>query len=420
MVREVSTLDRRVVVTGIGVVSPIGIGKENFWQALINGESGIDTITRFDASSYDSQIAGEVKDFNCDDYLPRKDARRMDRFSQFAVSASIMAFQDSQLNMEKLNHERSGVILGSGIGGIFTFEEQHEVLMNRGPQKVSPFFIPMMIVNMGAANVAIHLGLKGPNSCVSTACEASTHAIGEAFRILQRGDADLMVAVGSEASITPLALAGFCAMKALSTYNQQPKKASRPFDKNRDGFVMAEGAAALILETKESAERRGAPIYAELKGYGASCDAYHITAPDPEGEGAARSMLYAIRDAGLQIEDIDYINAHGTSTPLNDKMESLAIKKVFAERAYQLKISSTKSMTGHLLGAAGAMEAAATILGIFHHTIHPTINLEEKDEDCDLDYVPQKAQKMEIRNAISNSFGFGGHNGSLVFGQYKE
>lgn len=412
-------MNRRVLITGIGVISPVGIGKEKFWQALINGQSGIDTIKKFDVSSYDSQIAGEVKGFNGDDYLPRKDARRMDRFSQFAVSASIMAFQDSQINLDKLNHERSGVILGSGIGGISTFEEQHEVLMSRGPQKVSPFFIPMMIVNMGAANVAIQLGLKGPSSCVSTACEASTHAIGEAFRIIQRGDADLMVAVGSEASITPLALAGFCAMKALSTHNQEPKKASRPFDKNRDGFVMAEGAAALILETKESAERRGAPIYAELKGYGASCDAYHITAPDPEGEGAARSMLNAINDAGLQIDDIDYINAHGTSTPLNDKMESLAVKKVFAEKAYQLKISSTKSMTGHLLGAAGAMEAAATVLGIYHHIIHPTINLEEKDEDCDLDYVPQKAQKMEIRNAISNSFGFGGHNGSLIFSQYK-
>ena len=412
-------MNRRVLITGIGVISPVGIGKEKFWQALINGQSGIDTIKKFDVSSYDSQIAGEVKGFNGDDYLPRKDARRMDRFSQFAVSASIMAFQDSQINLDKLNHERSGVILGSGIGGISTFEEQHEILMSRGPQKVSPFFIPMMIVNMGAANVAIQLGLKGPSSCVSTACEASTHAIGEAFRIIQRGDADLMVAVGSEASITPLALAGFCAMKALSTHNQEPKKASRPFDKNRDGFVMAEGAAALILETKESAERRGAPIYAELKGYGASCDAYHITAPDPEGEGAARSMLNAINDAGLQIDDIDYINAHGTSTPLNDKMESLAVKKVFAEKAYQLKISSTKSMTGHLLGAAGAMEAAATVLGIYHHIIHPTINLEEKDEDCDLDYVPQKAQKMEIRNAISNSFGFGGHNGSLIFSQYK-
>jgi 3-oxoacyl-[acyl-carrier-protein] synthase II len=272
---------------------------------------------------------------------------------------------------------------------------------------------------MGAANVAIQLGLKGPNSCVSTACEASTHAIGEAFRIIQRGDADLMVAVGSEASITPLALAGFCAMKALSTQNQEPQKASRPFDKKRDGFVMAEGAAALILESEESALRRGARIYAEIRGYGASCDAYHITAPDPEGDGAARSMSNAILDAGLTIDDIDYINAHGTSTPLNDKMESLAIKKVFGEKAYRLKISSTKSMTGHLLGAAGALEAAATVLAISEGIIHPTINYQEKDEECDLDYVPNVAQKIIIRNAISNSFGFGGHNGSLVFGRYE-
>ena len=413
-------MNRRVFVTGIGVVSPVGSGKEKFWNALIHGQSGIDSIKRFDSSLFDSQIAGEVKDFNSDDYLPRKDARRMDRFSQFAVSASIMAFQDSQINLKSLNQERSGVILGSGIGGINTFEEQHEVLMNRGPQKVSPFFIPMMIVNMGAANVAIQLGLKGPNSCVSTACEASTHAIGEAYRIIQRGDADLMVAVGSEASITPLALAGFCAMKALSTRNQEPQKASRPFDRNRDGFVMAEGAAALILESEEATIKRGARVYAEVKGYGASCDAYHITAPDPEGEGAARSMVYAIHDAGLTIDDIDYINAHGTSTPLNDKMESLAIKKVFAEKAYGLKISSTKSMTGHLLGAAGVLEAAATVMGIYEGIVHPTINYEEKDEDCDLDYIPNIARKMTIHNAISNSFGFGGHNGSLVFGKYEE
>jgi len=412
-------LNRKVFITGIGVISPVGCGKEKFWQALINGQSGIDTIQSFDISSYDSQIAGEVKDFNSDDYLPRKDARRMDRFSQFAVSASLMAIQDSNINLESLDRERSGVILGSGIGGIHTFEEQHNILMNRGPQKVGPFFIPMMIVNMGAANVAIQLGLKGPNSCVSTACEASTHAIGEAFRIIQRGDADLMVAVGSEASITPLALAGFCAMKALSTQNQEPQKASRPFDKKRDGFVMAEGAAALILESEETALRRGARIYAEIRGYGASCDAYHITAPDPEGDGAARSMSNAILDAGLTIDDIDYINAHGTSTPLNDKMESLAIKKVFGEKAYRLKISSTKSMTGHLLGAAGALEAAATILAISEGIIHPTINYQEKDEECDLDYVPNIAQKIIIRNAISNSFGFGGHNGSLVFGQYE-
>ena len=412
-------MNRKVFITGIGVISPVGCGKEKFWQALINGQSGIDTIQSFDISSYDSQIAGEVKDFNSDDYLPRKDARRMDRFSQFAVSASLMAIQDSNINLEWLDRERSGVILGSGIGGIHTFEEQHNILMNRGPQKVGPFFIPMMIVNMGAANVAIQLGLKGPNSCVSTACEASTHAIGEAFRIIQRGDADLMVAVGSEASITPLALAGFCAMKALSTQNQEPQKASRPFDKKRDGFVMAEGAAALILESEETALRRGARIYAEIRGYGASCDAYHITAPDPEGDGAARSMSNAILDAGLTIDDIDYINAHGTSTPLNDKMESLAIKKVFGEKAYRLKISSTKSMTGHLLGAAGALEAAATILAISEGIIHPTINYQEKDEECDLDYVPNIAQKIIIRNAISNSFGFGGHNGSLVFGRYE-
>lgn len=412
-------MNRKVFITGIGVISPVGCGKEKFWQALINGQSGIDTIQSFDISSYDSQIAGEVKDFNSDDYLPRKDARRMDRFSQFAVSASLMAIQDSNINLESLDRERSGVILGSGIGGIHTFEEQHNILMNRGPQKVGPFFIPMMIVNMGAANVAIQLGLKGPNSCVSTACEASTHAIGEAFRIIQRGDADLMVAVGSEASITPLALAGFCAMKALSTQNQEPQEASRPFDKKRDGFVMAEGAAALILESEETALRRGARIYAEIRGYGASCDAYHITAPDPEGYGAARSMSNAILDAGLTIDDIDYINAHGTSTPLNDKMESLAIKKVFGEKAYRLKISSTKSMTGHLLGAAGALEAAATILAISEGIIHPTINYQEKDEECDLDYVPNIAQKIIIRNAISNSFGFGGHNGSLVFGQYE-
>ena len=412
-------MNRKVFITGIGVISPVGCGKEKFWQALINGQSGIDTIQSFDISSYDSQIAGEVKDFNSDDYLPRKDARRMDRFSQFAVSASLMAIQDSNINLEWLDRERSGVILGSGIGGIHTFEEQHNILMNRGPQKVGPFFIPMMIVNMGAANVAIQLGLKGPNSCVSTACEASTHAIGEAFRIIQRGDADLMVAVGSEASITPLALAGFCAMKALSTQNQEPQKASRPFDKKRDGFVMAEGAAALILESEATALRRGARIYAEIRGYGASCDAYHITAPDPEGDGAARSMSNAILDAGLTIDDIDYINAHGTSTPLNDKMESLAIKKVFGEKAYRLKISSTKSMTGHLLGAAGALEAAATVLAISEGVIHPTINYQEKDEECDLDYVPNIAQKIIIRNAISNSFGFGGHNGSLVFGQYE-
>jgi len=413
-------VERKVVVTGIGVISPVGSGKDTFWQSLIEGKSGIDRIKSFDPHDFDSQVAGEVKDFDPEDFLPRKEYRRMDRFSQFAVCASLMAMEDASISLENLDRERAGVILGSGIGGIQTFEDQHQVLLTKGPGKVSAFFIPMMIVNMGAANVAIQLKLKGPNSCVSTACEASTHALGEALRIIQRGDADLMVAVGAEASITPLALAGFCAMKALSTHNDDPAKASRPFDRTRDGFVMAEGAAALILEEEERAKKRGAWIYAELKGYGSTCDAYHITAPDPEGEGAARSMKLAIEDACLALEDIDYINAHGTSTPLNDKVETLAIKKLFGERAYQIKISSTKSMTGHLLGGAGALEGAATVLAIYNSIIPPTINLDEKDPECDLDYTPHHALPLKIRNALSNSFGFGGHNGTLVFSRYGE
>jgi len=411
-------VERKVVVTGIGVISPVGSGKDKFWQSLIGGKSGIDRISSFDPSAFDSQVAGEVKDFDPEDFLPRREYRKMDRFSQFAVCASIMAMQDADLTPESMDEERAGVILGSGIGGIQTFEDQHQVLLNKGPGKISAFFIPMMIVNMGAANVAIQLKLKGPSSCVSTACEASTHALGEALRIIQRREADLMVVVGAEASITPLALAGFCAMKALSTHNDEPSRASRPFDRTRDGFVMAEGAAALILEEEERAKKRGARIYAELKGYGSTCDAYHITAPDPEGEGAARSMKVAIEDARLTIEDIDYINAHGTSTPLNDKVETMAIKKVFGERAYQIKISSTKSMTGHLLGGAGALEGAATVLSIYHGIIPPTINLQERDPDCDLDYTPDVAFPLKIRNALSNSFGFGGHNGTLVFSSY--
>jgi 3-oxoacyl-[acyl-carrier-protein] synthase II len=413
-------VERKVVVTGIGVISPVGSGKDKFWQSLIEGKSGIDRIKSFDPGDFDSQVAGEVKDFDPENFLPRKEYRRMDRFSQFAVCASLMAMEDASISLENLDRERAGVILGSGIGGIQTFEDQHQVLLTKGPGKVSAFFIPMMIVNMGAANVAIQLKLKGPNSCVSTACEASTHALGEALRIIQRGEADLMVAVGAEASITPLALAGFCAMKALSTHNGDPAKASRPFDRTRDGFVMAEGAAALILEEEERAKKRGARIYAELKGYGSTCDAYHITAPDPEGEGATRSMKLAIEDAHLTPEDIDYINAHGTSTPLNDKVETLAIKKLFGERAYQIKISSTKSMTGHLLGGAGALEGAATVLAIYNNIIPPTINLEEKDPECDLDYTPHHAFPLKIRNALSNSFGFGGHNGTLVFSRYGE
>ncbi|MCD6156630.1 MAG: beta-ketoacyl-ACP synthase II [Candidatus Atribacteria bacterium] len=411
---------RKVVVTGLGVISPVGTGKEKFWQALLEGRSGIKRIEAFDPSDFDSQIAGEVRDFDVEKFLSRKEARRMDRFSQFAVCASMMAIEDAGLDVTRIDRNLIGVILGSGIGGIKTFEDQHKVLLEKGPSKVSPFFIPMMIVNMGAANIAIQLGLKGPNSCVSTACEASTHALGEALRIIQLGEADWMLAVGAEASITPISLAGFCAMKALSVRNDEPEKASRPFDRDRDGFVMAEGAAAILLEAEEVARKRGARIYAELKGYASTCDAYHITAPDPEGSGAARAMLLAMRDAGIGPEEVDYINAHGTSTPLNDRMESLAIKRAFGERAYSLKISSIKSMVGHLLGAAGAVEAAATALAIYHGVVPPTINFENPDPECDLDYTPQKSVECSIRNALSNSFGFGGHNGALVFGRYGE
>lgn len=413
-------MKRRVVVTGLGVISPVGTGKDNFWQALLEGRSGIKRIEAFDPTDFDSQIAGEVRDFDPDKFLSRKEARRMDRFSQFAVCASMMALEDAGLDVTRIDRNLIGVILGSGIGGIKTFEEQHRTLLEKGPSKVSPFFIPMMIVNMGAANVAIQLGLKGPNSCVSTACEASTHALGEALRIIQLGEADWMIAVGAEASITPISLAGFCAMKALSMRNHEPEKASRPFDRDRDGFVMAEGAAALLLEAEEVAKKRGARIYAELKGYASTCDAYHITAPDPEGSGAARAMLCAMQDAGINPQDVDYINAHGTSTPLNDRMETLAIKRAFGEHAYSLKISSIKSMVGHLLGAAGAIEAAATVLSVYHGVIPPTINLENPDPECDLDYTPQKSVAHPIRHALSNSFGFGGHNGTLVFGRYGE
>lgn len=413
-------MKRKVVVTGLGLISPVGTGKEKFWQALLEGRSGIKRIEAFDPSDFDSQIAGEVRDFDVEKFLSRKEARRMDRFSQFAVCASMMAIEDAGLDVTRVDRNLIGVILGSGIGGIKTFEDQHKVLLEKGPSKVSPFFIPMMIVNMGAANVAIQLGLRGPNSCVSTACEASTHALGEALRIIQLGEADWMIAVGAEASITPISLAGFCAMKALSVRNDEPERASRPFDRDRDGFVMAEGAAALLLEAEEVARKRGARIYAELKGYASTCDAYHITAPDPEGSGAARAMLLALQDAGIGPEEVDYINAHGTSTPLNDRMETLAIKLAFGEHAYSLKISSIKSMVGHLLGAAGAIEAAATVLAVYHGIIPPTINLENPDPECDLDYTPQKSVECSIRNALSNSFGFGGHNGTLVFGRYGE
>ncbi len=411
---------KRVVVTGLGVISPVGSGKEKFWENLIAGNSGIGPITKFDASEMPTRIAGEVKDFNVLDFIDKKEARRMDLFTQYAVSAAKMAVNDSKLDLEKVDLTRVGVILGSGIGGISTLEEQHKVLLEKGPSRVSPFMTPMMIVNMAAGQISIHLGAKGPNFTVVTACASGTNAIGDAFKYIQRGDADIVLTGGTESSITPLSFAGFCSMKALSTRNDEPTKASRPFDKKRDGFVMGEGSAILVLESLEHALKRNAPIYAEVLGYAATADAHHITAPAPDGEGAARAMALAIQDAQIKPSDIDYINAHGTSTELNDKYETLAIKEVFGEASKNVLISSTKSMTGHLLGAAGAIELAAVCLAIKDDIVPPTINYEYPDPDCDLDYVPNKARKKVINYAMSNSLGFGGHNASIVLSKFKE
>ncbi len=411
---------KRVVVTGLGVISPVGSGKEKFWENLIAGNSGIGPITKFDASEMPTRIAGEVKDFNVLDFIDKKEARRMDLFTQYAVSAAKMAVNDSKLDLEKVDLTRVGVILGSGIGGISTLEEQHKVLLEKGPSRVSPFMTPMMIVNMAAGQISIHLGAKGPNFTVVTACASGTNAIGDAFKYIQRGDADIVLTGGTESSITPLSFAGFCSMKALSTRNDEPTKASRPFDKKRDGFVMGEGSAILVLESLEHALKRNAPIYAEVLGYAATADAHHITAPAPDGEGAARAMALAIQDAQIKPSDIDYINAHGTSTELNDKYETLAIKDVFGEASKNVLISSTKSMTGHLLGAAGAIELAAVCLAIKDDIVPPTINYEYPDPDCDLDYVPNKARKKVINYAMSNSLGFGGHNASIVLSKFKE
>lgn len=413
-------MSKRVVVTGMGVISPIGNSLDEFWSSLINGETGIDQISSFDASEIRTQIAAEVKDFSPADFgLDRKEARRMDKYAQFAVAASNLAVEDSGLDVEEIA-ERVGVLVGSGIGGIETFEEQHERLMERGPNRVSPFLIPMMISNMAAGQVSIYTGAKGPCSSIVTACATGTHSIGEAFETIRRGDADAMIAGGTEASITPTACAGFASMKAMSTRNDDPTKASRPFDKERDGFVMGEGAGVLVLETLESAQERGANIYAELVGYGASSDAHHITAPAPGGEGAARAMDMAIDKAEMSPEDVDYVNAHGTSTPANDKLETAAIKKTFGDYAYQLPVSSTKSMTGHLLGGAGGVEAIASVLSIKDNIIPPTINYENEDPECDLDYVPNEARESEVSSALSNSLGFGGHNATLLFKEYTE
>lgn len=411
-------MKRRVVVTGIGLVTPLGIGTEQTWNALINGQSGVGPITRFDASDQASQIAAEVKGFNPEDWFEKKQAKNLDAFVQYAVAAADLAWKNSGLSITDENVNRVGVITGCGMGGLPTIEEYHGVLMNKGPRKITPFFIPRVIPNMPSGHISMRIGSKGPNLTQTTACAAGTHAVGEAFRHIVYGDCDVAVTGGAESVICPLAVGGFGAMKALSTRNDDPATASRPFDRDRDGFVISEGAGMLILEELESAKRRGAVIYAEVVGYGQSSDAYHIAAPPEDGEGAARCMAAALRDAGMNPEDIDYINAHGTSTPLNDKCETQAIKTVFGEHAYKLAVSSTKSMTGHMLGAAGGIEAAFSALTLHHGVIPPTANLRTPDPDCDLDYVPLIARGSRPRTAMSNSFGFGGTNGVVIFKRF--
>lgn len=413
-------MKNRVVVTGMGLISPLGNSIDEFWNNLLRGESGVDYITAFDASQYPTRIAAEVKNFNPEDWMDRKEARRTDRFVQFAIAAAKMAMKDAGLTIDDANRDRVGVYIGSGIGGLGTFEEQHRTMLRRGPGRVSPFFIPMMIANMGSGQVSIALGAKGPNSSAITACATGTNSIGDAFRIIQRGEADAMFAGGAEATIYPMGLAGFCSAKAMSTQNDDPKKASRPFDLNRDGFVMGEGAGVLVLESLDHAKKRGARVYAEIVGYGMSGDAYHLTMPSPEGEGAARCMEAAMRDARLRPEQIDYINAHGTSTPYNDKFETMAIKTALGEHAYKVRISSTKSMTGHLLGAAGAVEAIACAMSIKDQMVPPTINYETPDPDCDLDYTPNEAREADIRVALSNSLGFGGHNATIILQKFQD
>ena len=413
-------MKNRVVITGLGPVSPVGIGKNNFWQSLIQGKCGIDRISYFDTEKYPTKIAAEVKDFDYSNYISTKEANRMDKNTQFSIVAAMLALEDSKLKITEKDSYSAGVIIGSGIGGIGTFEKQHKILLEKGPGRVSPFFVPMMISNISAGEIAIKIGAKGPNGVITTACASSTHALGMAFKLLQHGDAQIIISGGTEAAISPMALAGFCKMRALSTQNDYPKKASKPFDRERDGFIMGEGAGILVLETLQHAKERNANIYAEIFGFGMTADAYHITAPAPEGEAAARAMEIALKDANIETSQIDYINAHGTSTPLNDKLETLAIKKVFGKHAYNLKVSSIKSMTGHLLGASGGVEAISTALTLKNDIIPPTINYNSPDLDCDLDYVPNTSKKEIVNYAMSNSFGFGGHNGVIVLGKYKE
>jgi 3-oxoacyl-[acyl-carrier-protein] synthase II len=412
-------MKRRIVITGMGVVSPIGIGTANYWDALKNGRSGAGRLTFFDTTDYTCQIDAEVKDFQPELYIDKKNIKRMDRFTQFACAAADMAVKDARLDgVANLDMDRIGVIIGSGIGGLSTIEEEHKVLAAKGARRVSPFLIPKLISNIAPGEIAIRWGFTGPNYAVSSACATSNHAIGDALRLIRYGDADMIVAGGSEAAITPLGFAGFCSARTLSTRNDAPEKASRPFDKDRDGFVMGEGAGVVVLETLEHALERGATIYAELAGYGATDDAYHITAPNPEGTSAIKAMQRALADAELSPNDIQYVNAHGTSTNLNDKTETKALKAVFGDHAKKLAISSTKSMTGHLLGAAGVVELIATIMCMKNKTAHPTINYETPDPECDLDYVPNKARPLDIHCALSNSLGFGGHNAVLVAKRY--
>lgn len=406
-------LSHRVVVTGMGVMTALGKDLETFWNSLMSGKSGVSTIESFDVSEYPTRIAASIKDFDPEELFGRKEARKMDRFVQFALAAGQMALNDSGLVVgENIEAERMGVSVGSGIGGLGTWEDQHNLLLEKGPKRVSPFFIPMMIANMGSGQLSISLGAKGPNTTQVTACATGSHAIGDSLRIIQRGDADAMICGGAEATIRPTGMAGFCAMKAMSTRNDEPEKASRPFDTDRDGFVMGEGAGILVLESLEHALQRGARIYAEVIGYGLSGDAHHMTEPDPDG--AARCMKMAIRDAGIKPEEIDYINAHGTSTPVGDKSETAAIKMALGDHAYKVPISSTKSMTGHLLGAAGGVEAIICGLSLQNNMIAPTINLDNQDPECDLDYVPNKPREAELNIAMSNSFGFGGHNATVI------
>ncbi len=413
-------MNRRVVITGLGLVTPLGVGVEETWTALCEGKSGIAEITRFDASGFDTQIAGEVKDFHPEDFLPKKEAKRIQLFIAYAVAASRMALEDSGLIIDSTNQNRVGVLTGCGLGGLQILEQTSSILKKKGPKRVTPFFIPMLIGNMAPGMISIYLGAKGPNSSIATACAAGTHAVGDAFKIIKQGAADAMITGGVESVITPTCIAGFNAMKALSVRNHEPEKASRPFDRDRDGFIVGEGCGILILETLEAALKRGARIYAEICGYGMSGDGFHMAAPAPDGEGAARCMAAAIDDAGISYNTIDYINAHGTSTQLNDVYETKAIKSVFKEKALSMAVSSTKSMTGHLLGGAGGIETVFTALTIYDGIIPPTINLDNPDQDCDLDYVPNTARKTDVNTAMTNSFGFGGTNAVLILSKYNE